>query len=145
MSMRLFLGSSMPATRAIVRPPSPGAAYGAGWSRGCAPRPGGAPPCSSCKSFLPKRGPSFLNPSARAEQLPHPISDSAAGQIIRRQLDGHFVAGKYLDVVHAHLARDVREHLVSIVEGDAEHRVRQRFLHAALYFNGIAFRHIRAP
>src|SRR5277367_888093 len=133
--MRLFLGSSIPATRAIVRPPSPDAAYGAGWSRGCAPRPGGAPPCSSCKSFLPKRGPSFLNSSARTEQLPHSIGDTAAGQIIGRQFDCHFVAGKYFYVMHAHLSRNMRENLVPVIEGNPEHRVGQRFLHAALYFN----------
>src|SRR5664280_193300 len=51
------------------------------------------------------------------------IGDAAHREIVWRQLDDHLVTREYPDVVHAHLARDVREHLVAVLELNAEHRV----------------------
>src|SRR5262245_56667444 len=54
------------------------------------------------------------------------VGDATAGQVVRRELHLDPVAGEDADVVHPHLAGDVREHLVAVVELDAEHGVRQR-------------------
>src|SRR5258705_11555882 len=59
------------------------------------------------------------------------VHDPAAAQVVRRQLDRDLVARQDLDEVHPHLARDVGKHLVSILELDPEHRVRQRLDHGA--------------
>jgi hypothetical protein len=43
------------------------------------------------------------------------VSDSTAIQVIRRKLYKHAVTGKNTYEVLAHLARDVREHLVLVI------------------------------
>src|SRR5215468_6681739 len=58
-------------------------------------------------------------------RLLEPVRDAAARQIVGRQLDLDPVAGQDPDEVHAHLARDVGQHAVPIVQLDAEHGVRQ--------------------
>src|SRR5438105_2476657 len=55
------------------------------------------------------------------------IGDSAAGEVVRRQLHLDAIPGQDADVVHAHLSGDVSEDLVSIVELHAKHRVGERF------------------
>src|SRR5664280_2269356 len=65
------------------------------------------------------------------------IGDAAPREIVWRQLDDHLVTREYPDVVHAHLARDVREHLVAVLELNAEHRVGQRFDHGAFELDGV--------
>src|SRR5438309_4923072 len=60
------------------------------------------------------------------------VRDAPAREIVRRQLDLHAVAGNQLDVVLAHLPRDVSEHDRSVVELDAEHRVLQGFAHETI-------------
>src|SRR5215207_8706782 len=68
------------------------------------------------------------------------IGDPAAIQVVWGQLDLHPVAGQDADVVPPHLARDVAEHLVPIVELNLEHRVREGLddlaLHLDLLFLG---------
>jgi NhaP-type Na+/H+ or K+/H+ antiporter len=53
------------------------------------------------------------------------VDDAAAGQVVRRQLDHHPVLGEDPDVVLTHLAADVCEDPVSVLQLHAEHRVRQ--------------------
>src|SRR6185437_7686761 len=53
--------------------------------------------------------------------------DAALAEVVGRHLDIDAVAGKHADAVLAHLARGVRQHLVIVVELDAEMRVRQQF------------------
>src|SRR5262245_13102591 len=60
------------------------------------------------------------------------VDDPPARQVVRRQLDRHLVARQDLDEMHPHLARDVGQHLVSVLQLDPEHRVWQRFHHGAL-------------
>ena len=43
--------------------------------------------------------------------------------------------------MHPHLARNMRQHLVPVVERHPEHRIGERFLHRPLYFDRVAFRH----
>ena len=50
-------------------------------------------------------------------------SNTSFGQVIGGHFDTHFVAGQYLDVVHTHLAGDVRDDLVTVLEFDTELRV----------------------
>src|ERR671913_1607902 len=51
--------------------------------------------------------------------------DAATGQVIWAELHHHAVLGEDPDVVLAHLARDVREDLVTVRELDPKHRVRE--------------------
>src|SRR5438105_7462026 len=70
-----------------------------------------------------------------------PVDDAAPAEIVRRQLHGHLVAGQDANEVHAHLARDVRQDLVTILELDAEHRVRQRLDDGPLDLDSFFFGH----
>src|SRR5438093_8295928 len=68
------------------------------------------------------------------------VGDAAAIEIVGRELDLHTVAGEDADVVAPHLARDVPEDLVFVVQLHLEHRVGQRLgdlaLHLDLLFLG---------
>ena len=70
-------------------------------------------------------------------ELLEAVGDAAAVQVVHRQLHGHAVAGQDLDVVHAHLAGNVGEDGVAILELHLEHRVGQGFEHRALEFDYI--------
>src|SRR4029079_617734 len=54
------------------------------------------------------------------------IRDTASGEVVGGELYLDLVAGEDADVVHPHLARDVSQHFVPVLQLDAEHRVRQR-------------------
>src|SRR5215204_5701864 len=47
---------------------------------------------------------------------PEPVGDTSPAQVVGAQLHLHPVARQYPDVVHPHLARDVREHVVPALE-----------------------------
>src|SRR5687768_2448884 len=49
------------------------------------------------------------------------VGDAASVEVVRRELDLHAVPWKDPDVVAAHLAADVAEHLVLVVELHLEH------------------------
>src|SRR3982751_3246900 len=53
------------------------------------------------------------------------VSDSTAREVVRRQLHLHLVAREDADVVLSHFPRDLRQHLVAVVQLDAEHRARE--------------------
>src|ERR1700710_2511174 len=55
------------------------------------------------------------------------VDDASAREIVRRQLDLHAIARQDTDVMPAHLARDVGQHLVVVVEPHAEHGVGECF------------------
>src|SRR5947207_1795041 len=66
----------------------------------------------------------ILGISGRSRASRHEaISDAALREIVRRQLDEHFVAGQYPDPVFAHLAGSVAENLMAVLETDAKHRI----------------------
>lgn len=67
------------------------------------------------------------------------IGDTAAAQVINRKFDGDFVAGQNLDVMHAHLARDMSENLMAVLELDFEHSVRESLQNGALKFDDVFF------
>ena len=60
--------------------------------------------------------------------------DSSFGQIIRRHFDLDFVTGQDLYVVHAHLARDMGDNHVAVVQLHAEHGVGQGFDDGTILF-----------
>src|SRR3954463_15215542 len=63
------------------------------------------------------------------------VDDAPAGQVVRRELHDDPVLGEDPDVVLTHLAADVREDPVSVLQLHAEHRVRQGFDDPALYLD----------
>src|SRR2546428_7276970 len=79
--------------------------------------------------------------STSPESLLEPIGDSASSEVVRRQLDLHTVARQDPDEVHPHLPAHVREHLVAVLELDAEHRVRQRLDHRSLDLDRVFLGH----
>src|SRR5689334_4800919 len=60
------------------------------------------------------------------------VDDATPGEVVRRQLHHHAVLGEDPDVVLAHLAADVGEHLVTVAQLHTEHRIGQRFSDRAL-------------
>src|SRR3954453_14409086 len=76
-------------------------------------------------------------------QLLVAVDDPSARQVVRRQLHDDPVIRKDTDVVHPHLAADVREDLVTVLQLYLEHGVRQRLDHGALDFDGaLLFGHV---
>src|SRR5689334_2531189 len=72
------------------------------------------------------------------------VDDATAGQVVRRQLHDHAVLGQDADVVLPHLAADVGEHPVPVLQLDPEHRVGQRLDDATLDLDGpVLLRHAR--
>lgn len=70
-------------------------------------------------------------------ELLEAIGDAAAVEVVDRQLHRNSVAGQDLDVVHAHLAGNVGENGMTVLEFHLEHRVGQGFEHRALEFDYI--------
>ena len=61
-----------------------------------------------------------------------PVRDATPGEVVGSEFHLHLVAGEDADVVHAHLAGDVGQDFVPVVERDLEHCVRKRFEDLAL-------------
>src|ERR1700737_5571998 len=70
------------------------------------------------------------------------IRNPPSRQVIRRQLNEHLVSGKDPNEVFAHLAGDVSQHLVLVLQLDLEHRVGQCLQDGACHFNCFFLRHI---
>src|SRR5215213_2455036 len=68
-----------------------------------------------------------------------PVSDPSPAQVVGAQLHLHPVTGQYSDVVHPHLAGDVRQHVVPVVQLDPELRVWQRLGHGAFNLYDVFF------
>src|SRR4051795_9560723 len=99
----------------------------------------------SFRSCAVDRSPSAL-PSgpARTGCLLVPVNDATAGQVVGRELHDHSVLGQDADVVLAHLAADVGEHPVPVLQLHPEHRVGKRLDDATLDLDGpVLLRHAR--
>lgn len=83
--------------------------------------------------------PSFSESSALPEQslCSKPVRNPAPGQIVRGELYANLVSGRNTNVMHTKLPRDVREHLVAVIQLNAEHRVWKRFGYFSLNFNDV--------
>src|SRR3954468_14513280 len=82
-----------------------------------------------------RRDPSPASPASTPGRLLVAVGDATPVEVVRRELDLHAVAGKDADVVAPHLAGDVPEDLVVVVELHAEHRVREGLGDLALHLN----------
>src|ERR671916_2361750 len=72
------------------------------------------------------------------------VDDATAGQVVGRELHDDAVLGQDADVVLPHLAADVGEHPVPVLQLDPEHRVGQRLDDATLDLDGpVLLRHAR--
>jgi len=65
--------------------------------------------------------------------------DPALGQVVRRELHRHLVAGQNADVVHTHLPGDMTKHRVPVFEFYLERRIGEVFNHLPLHLNNIFF------
>jgi hypothetical protein len=63
----------------------------------------------------------------RKELVLVPVDDAASIEVVRRDLDAHAVSREHADAETAHLAGEVGEDGVAVLELHAEHRVGQRF------------------
>src|ERR671921_1571658 len=77
--------------------------------------------------------------SSRLFLCPEPVSDPSPAQVVGAQLHLHPVARQYTDVVHPHLARDVRQHVVPVLQLDPELRVGQRLGYGAFNLYDVFF------
>src|SRR5919199_6487411 len=81
---------------------------------------------------------------ARTGGLLVPVDDATAGQVVGRELHDHAVLGQDADVVLAHLAADVGEHPVPVLQLDPEHRIGQWLDDTTLDLDGpVLLRHAR--
>ena len=67
------------------------------------------------------------------------INNAAAGEVIRRKFNHYAVIRKDADVVHSHLAADVRKNFVTVVQLHAKHGIRQRLHDRALKLDRSVF------
>src|SRR5712691_4843579 len=58
-----------------------------------------------------------------------PVGNTTLGQIVRRHLDQHFIAGKNADAVLAHAAGGMGDDLMFVFELDPEGGVRKQLRH----------------
>src|SRR3954453_22421546 len=69
-----------------------------------------------------------------------PVGDPTSAEVVGGELHLDAIARQDADVVHAHLPGDVSQHLVAVLELDAEHRIRQRFHDCALEHDRVFLR-----
>lgn len=74
---------------------------------------------------------------ALGEKLFFPINDTSFGQVVWRHLHRDGVARENADEVQPHLAANMREHGVSILQFNPKHRVGQQLLHGSVHSNHI--------
>src|SRR5258708_5295206 len=73
------------------------------------------------------------------------VDDAAARQIVRRKLHGYFVSRENTNKILAHLAGNVRQHLMFVFQLHAEHGVWQRLDDRLPHFDGVLLGIPRVP
>src|SRR6185295_10010932 len=126
--MRLLRGRSTPASRAI---PYPCRCLCRGFVQSTRTTPARRMTLQFLQIRLTDARTFMTVPSRRAP------GDAPAREVERRQLDRHLVARGDPHVAEAHRPRDVRHHLVPVVEADAEERVRHRLGNRATDSDGV--------
>src|SRR5712671_3171439 len=98
---------------------------------------------TDARTFITQLSAVSFQPSAKSFKayLLIAINDSSAIQVVRRKLHRDFVAGQDANKVFAHLAGDMRQYLVLVLEFHFEHGVRQRFQNHGHHFNRVFFAH----
>jgi hypothetical protein len=79
-----------------------------------------------CRLITRQRSHMGLTDGRTFISLLHPKGDSAAGEVVGRELYLHAIAGENADVVLAHLPGDASEDVVTVVELYPEHRAGER-------------------
>ena len=67
------------------------------------------------------------------------IRDSATIEVVDREFDRDFVAGKNLDVMHPHLTADVSQDLVAVLKLNRKHCIRKGIKDGTFEFDNIFF------
>ena len=80
-----------------------------------------------------------------AENLLQTEDDSRLVQIVRRHLHAHPIAGSQTDEMFPHLARNMGQHAVFVVQLDAEHRSRENSDDFAFHLNILFHTHLAVP
>src|SRR5690348_10256940 len=88
-------------------------------------------------------GRTFTGRPSRFKTLLVPVRDPATARVVRRDLDGHPVTRKNLDVILPHPAADGREDAEAIVRLHAKHRIGQGLLNHAVELELVALRLFR--
>src|SRR5947207_318409 len=104
----------------------------------------GAPPAARVRG--PSAHPSSAAMASMSERSAMPVlavavDDARAVEVVGRELAAHAIAGEDADAKAPHLARDVSEDDVVVVELDAEHGIGQRLDHLALEFDLVLLGH----
>lgn len=106
----------------------------------------GGPTDPARPGVLPSGGPAYLGRRGRLAAGPRKliellvtVSYAASGQVVWADLDLDLVAGKYPNTVHSHLARVVRQHLMTVGELHLEHGVLQRLAHRTFEHDCVFF------
>ncbi len=76
---------------------------------------------------------------AETVRLLEPIGNAPAVQIIYRQLNRDLIARQDLDVMHPHLARDMSQDIVPVLELNPKHCVWQRLEYCPLELDNVLF------
>src|SRR4029450_11881701 len=79
-----------------------------------------------CRLITRQRSHMGLTDGRTFISLLHPKGDSAAGEVVGRELHLHAITGEDADVVLAHLPGDASEDVGSVVELSPEHRAGER-------------------
>ena len=76
-----------------------------------------------------------------AKFLLGPENNTALGQIVGRQLNGHLVPRQYADVMHTHLSRDMAQDDMAILQLHPERCVWEVFLNLPLHLDNVFLCH----
>src|ERR1044071_7935654 len=82
-----------------------------------------------------------LDASGRSNSSLRPEHDASTTQIVGCQFHGHFVARQDTDVVHPHLAGDVTENDMPVLQLHTKRSVGEVLENLALHLNDVVFRH----
>lgn len=70
-----------------------------------------------------------------------PVADAALGQVVGRNLDGHFIAIGNLDEMLPHFPGNMRKKFMTILQLHHIHGGRKNFRYNAIHFYAIIFTH----
>jgi hypothetical protein len=81
-------------------------------------------------------------PADRKRKLAGTVGYPAAREIVGGEFEGDFVAGIHSDAEFAHLAGNVGQDFVSVVQDHPEHCIGQGLFHGAFYGYAFFFGHL---
>jgi len=87
----------------------------------------------------PRRADAQMAAALMCNELLVSIGDAASGEVVGSELHLNPITGQDADVVHTHLPGNMGQHLVPVLEFDAEHGVRQRLGHSPFQDDRVFF------